>query len=116
MYVWRCRHLLEALKKRGYVVQDKSQTSVFPIARAGFIIEEVTEIDQLGLIETQHRQPGAKRKTKGAGMGKRSKPPTFVFNHEIVGTEEYRQYFTPDGDAMLKMIGLGPSVGEATKL
>ena len=49
-------------------------------------------------------------------MGKRSKPPTFVFNNEIVGTEEYRQYFTPDGDAMLKMIGLGPSVGEAAKL
>jgi hypothetical protein len=39
-------------------------------------------------------------------MKKRSRPPACVFNKDIVHTEAYRKYFSPESEAELEMIGL----------
>ena len=64
---------------------------------------EITESDNLGMVETKTRVPrsNAKKKVKSSKQVQK-----YVFNDICVHSALYKDYFSPDSDAEKTMLGL----------
>ncbi|PAV23827.1 meiosis specific hop1 [Pyrrhoderma noxium] len=81
------------------------------LEREGFILLEITEIDKLGLSETRIKTTAANGKCNTtASTTKKVKGPRqirkYVFAHSILKSARYKNYFTPDSEVEMTMLGL----------
>ncbi|TFK76209.1 DNA-binding protein [Pluteus cervinus] len=83
----------------------------------GFILQQSTIVNELGLVETHVRN------TRGKGKAKQSKPKKniqkskYVFNHQVKSTLAYSNYFDPDREAdVLGIAELKPTAGSSKQL
>lgn len=69
-------------------------------------MQEITETDSIGLLQTRttRGQTKQKKKAKGANAAK------FIFNASITDQPAYLNYFNPDSEVEREMLGLtGPA-------
>ncbi|KAI5120474.1 hypothetical protein M0805_006494 [Coniferiporia weirii] len=72
------------------------------LEREGFIAIEITETDQLGIVETRTRASRSKaKKVKSAKQTQK-----YIFAQTSKKTAAYRDYFSPGSDAEKTMLGL----------
>lgn len=81
----------------------------------GFILLEITEIDKLGLSETRIKTITTNGKCNTtASTTKKVKGPRqirkYVFAHSILKSARYKNYFTPDSEVEMTMLGLKKKV------
>ncbi|KAE9398986.1 DNA-binding protein [Gymnopus androsaceus JB14] len=74
----------------------------------GFISEETTITDELGLMQTQTRSKSVKGKGKGKAKTKprRGLKQKFVFNWRSIRTQEYKDYFDPSDEVQNRLLGI----------
>ncbi|KAJ7264961.1 HORMA domain-containing protein [Mycena haematopus] len=70
----------------------------------GFILEQSTEIDDLGFAETRSHK--AKTKGKRPKQRKNVQKAKYIFNRASLSTPEYSDYFNPDHSVEMRLLGL----------
>ncbi|KAJ6502009.1 HORMA domain-containing protein [Mycena sanguinolenta] len=70
----------------------------------GFILEQSTEIDDLGFAQTRSRT--TKTKGKRTKQRKNVQKAKYIFNRASLSTPEYADYFNPDHSVETRLLGL----------
>ncbi|KAJ6490669.1 HORMA domain-containing protein [Mycena vitilis] len=72
----------------------------------GFIVEQSTEIDDLGFASTTRSSGKSKTKGKQPKQRKNVQKSKYAFNRESLSTPEYLDYFNPDHSVESRLLGL----------
>ncbi|KAF7337922.1 HORMA domain-containing protein [Mycena venus] len=74
----------------------------------GFIVEQSTEIDDLGFAQTRSKSAKGKSKTKGKQPKQRKnvQKSKYTFNRASLSTTEYSDYFNPDHRVESRLLDL----------
>ncbi|KAJ7811429.1 HORMA domain-containing protein [Mycena olivaceomarginata] len=71
----------------------------------GFIVEQSTELDDLGFAQVRSKAAKGKSKTKSK-QRKNVQKAKFIFNRASIATTEYSDYFNPDHSVESRLLGL----------
>ncbi|KAF9261437.1 DNA-binding protein [Marasmius fiardii PR-910] len=71
----------------------------------GFILEQTTMVNDIGIAETRTRDAKNKGKTK-QGQRRNVQKPKYAFNRQSVQTQAYKDYFNPNREVESKLLGL----------
>lgn len=80
--------------------------------RPDFIVEQSTEIDDLGFVQTRSKLARGKSKTKGKQPKQRKnvQKSKYTFNRASLSTPEYSDYFNPDHRVESRLLDLPQTV------
>ncbi|KAG7092942.1 hypothetical protein E1B28_009244 [Marasmius oreades] len=71
----------------------------------GFIFEQSTMVNDIGLVETRTRVPKNKGKAK-QGQRRTVLKAKYAFNRQSVKTQAYKDYFNPDREVESRLLGV----------
>jgi hypothetical protein len=80
--------------------------------RPDFIVEQSTEIDDLGFVQRRSKLARGKSKTKGKQPKQRKnvQKSKYTFNRASLSTPEYSDYFNPDHRVESRLLDLPQTV------
>ena len=70
------------------------------------MVLEVTQSDQVGLLETSTRPAQGKSAKANKSVKSTKQVQRYVFNQEIKNGPAYKDYFSPDSEAEKELLGL----------
>uniref|UniRef100_A0A0W0FFC8 HORMA domain-containing protein n=1 Tax=Moniliophthora roreri TaxID=221103 RepID=A0A0W0FFC8_MONRR len=98
------RQLFKRLETEG---QSRSIWLVeFAEFQAGFILEQTTSIDEIGVAETRTRGKAKGRGKSKAVQRRNVQKSKYIFNRQSVKTQAYKDYFNPDREAESRLLGI----------